>query len=79
MRPRAYGPQHGTDDGIKMGEAIGAKIVDLEWEQVHPIVLVKPEDADAKIKLLATEILSESASIGTLMGCVSTCKRQPHL
>merc|ERR1712070_698266 len=39
------------------GEAIGAKSVDLEWVQVHPTGLVKPDDADAKIKFLAAEAL----------------------
>ena len=38
-----------------MGEAIGAKTIDLEWVQVHPTGLVKPDDADAKIKFLAAE------------------------
>merc|ERR1719201_3234459 len=28
--------EHCTGDGIKMGEAIGAKSIDLEWVQVHP-------------------------------------------
>lgn len=36
-------------------EAIGAKCIDLEWVQVHPTGLVKPDDADAKIKFLAAE------------------------
>merc|ERR1712151_1209655 len=49
--------EHCTGDGIKMGEAIGAKSIDLEWVQVHPIGLVKPDDADAKIKFLAAEAL----------------------
>merc|ERR1719502_246828 len=40
-----------------MGEAIGARSVDLEWVQVHPTGLVKPDDADAKIKFLAAEAL----------------------
>ncbi|CAL1128830.1 unnamed protein product [Cladocopium goreaui] len=40
-----------------MGEAIGAKSIDLEWVQVHPTGLVKPDDADAKIKFLAAEAL----------------------
>merc|ERR1712151_360481 len=30
---------------------------DLEWVQVHPTGLVKPDDADAKIKFLAAEAL----------------------
>merc|ERR1740138_29447 len=40
-----------------MGEKIGAKTIDLEWVQVHPTGLVKPDDADAKIKFLAAEAL----------------------
>ena len=35
--------EHCTGDGIKMGEAIGAKSIDLEWVQVHPTGLVKPD------------------------------------
>ena len=47
--------EHCTGDGIKMGEAIGGKTIDLEWVQVHPTGLVKPDDPDAKIKFLAAE------------------------
>merc|ERR1719160_92950 len=49
--------EHCTGDGIKMGEAIGAKSIDLEWVQVHPTGLVKPDDPDAKVKFLAAEAL----------------------
>merc|ERR1719254_240080 len=49
--------EHCTGDGIKMGAAIGGKTIDLEWVQVHPTGLVKPEDPDAKIKFLAAEAL----------------------
>merc|ERR1719229_1593002 len=49
--------EHCTGDGIKMGEGIGAKTIDLEWVQVHPTGLVKPDDPDAKVKFLATEAL----------------------
>merc|ERR1712039_897754 len=49
--------EHCTGDAIKMGEAIGGKSIDLEWVQVHPTGLVKPDDADAKIKFLAAEAL----------------------
>eukprot|EP00931_Biecheleriopsis_adriatica_P050588 TRINITY_DN292_c0_g1_i1.p1 TRINITY_DN292_c0_g1~~TRINITY_DN292_c0_g1_i1.p1 ORF type:complete len:526 (-),score=151.54 TRINITY_DN292_c0_g1_i1:141-1661(-) len=48
---------HTTGDGIKMGEAIGARSIDLEWVQVHPTGLVEPEDPEAKIKFLAAEAL----------------------
>merc|ERR1719428_2028828 len=40
-----------------MGEAVGASSVDLEWVQVHPTGLVKPDDPDAKVKFLAAEAL----------------------
>jgi len=40
-----------------LGEAIGAKTIDLEWVQVHPTGLVKPDDPDAKVKFLAAEAL----------------------
>lgn len=48
---------HCTGDCIKAGEAIGAKTIELEWVQVHPTGLVKPDDPDAKIKFLASEAL----------------------
>merc|ERR1711866_10814 len=49
--------EHCTGDGIKLAEAIGAKSIDLEWVQVRPTGLVKPDDPDAKIKFLAAEAL----------------------
>merc|ERR1712242_390558 len=49
--------EHCTGDAIKMGEAIGAGTIDLEWVQVHPTGLVKPDDPDAKVKFLAAEAL----------------------
>merc|ERR1712222_34771 len=49
--------EHCTGDAIKMGEKVGAETIDLEWVQVHPTGLVKPDDADAKIKFLAAEAL----------------------
>jgi flavocytochrome c len=49
--------EHCTGDAIKMGNAVGAKTIDLEWVQVHPTGLVKPDDPDAKIKFLAAEAL----------------------
>merc|ERR1712100_810217 len=39
------------------GESVGAKTIDLEWVQVHPTGLVKPDDPDAKVKFLAAEAL----------------------
>ena len=48
---------HCTGDTIKMGEDFGARTLDLEWVQVHPTGLVKPDDPDAKIMFLAAEAL----------------------
>ena len=41
--------EHCTGDGIKMGAEVGGATIDLEWVQVHPTGLVKPDDADAKV------------------------------
>ncbi|KAF4727846.1 hypothetical protein FOZ62_030072, partial [Perkinsus olseni] len=49
--------EHCTGDGIKMGVAVGADTVDLEWVQVHPTGLVNPKDPDCKVKFLAAEAL----------------------
>merc|ERR1712187_834255 len=49
--------EHCTGDGIKIGEKHGAGTIDLEWVQVHPTGLVKPDEADAKVKFLAAEAL----------------------
>jgi flavocytochrome c len=49
--------EHCTGDGIKIGENHGAGTIDLEWVQVHPTGLVKPDEADAKVKFLAAEAL----------------------
>merc|ERR1712125_208151 len=49
--------EHCTGDAIKMGEIVGAESIDLEWVQVHPTGLVKPDDPDAKVKFLAAEAL----------------------
>lgn len=49
--------EHCTGDAIKMGNAVRANAVDLEWVQVHPTGLVKPDDPDAKVKFLAAEAL----------------------
>jgi len=49
--------EHCTGDAIKMGEKVGAEAIDLEWVQVHPTGLVKPDDPDSKVKFLAAEAL----------------------
>ena len=47
-----------------MGEEKGAQTIDLEWVQVHPTALVKPDDSEAKIKFLGAEALR---GVGGLM------------
>ena len=54
--PTANG-EHCTGDAIKMGEAIGAKAIDLEWSRCTRLVLVKPDDPDVQIKFFAAEAL----------------------
>merc|ERR1719238_1111016 len=49
--------EHCTGDGIKIGEKHGGATIDLEWVQVHPTGLLKPDEADAKVKFLAAEAL----------------------
>mmetsp|Transcript_19631 Transcript_19631/g.43512 ORF Transcript_19631/g.43512 Transcript_19631/m.43512 type:complete len:519 (+) Transcript_19631:53-1609(+) len=49
--------EHCTGDAIKMGESVKAQTIDLEWVQVHPTGLVKPDDEAAKVKFLAAEAL----------------------
>ena len=46
---------HCIGNGTTMGEAIGARTIDLEWVQVHPTGLVNPRDPDANVKFLAAE------------------------
>jgi hypothetical protein len=48
---------HATGDGIKLGQAVGGAVADMEWIQVNPTALVKPDDADAKLKFSGAEVL----------------------
>merc|ERR1712151_932676 len=49
--------EHCTGDGLKMTQAVGGDLVDLEWIQVHPTGLIHPDEPDAKVKFLAAEAL----------------------
>uniref|UniRef100_A0A7S4WIP6 Cytochrome b5 heme-binding domain-containing protein n=1 Tax=Alexandrium monilatum TaxID=311494 RepID=A0A7S4WIP6_9DINO len=53
-----------TGDGIRLGEAAGARTVHLDRVQVHPTGFVKPDDPEAKVKFLASEVLR---SVGGLL------------
>jgi len=48
---------HCTGDGIKMAQAIGGDVIDMDMVQVHPTALVHPNEPDAKVKFLAAEAL----------------------
>jgi len=52
--------EQGTGDGIKIGKAVGGKIIGFKWVKVRPTGLVNPEDPDAKIKFLAAAALLAS-------------------
>jgi flavocytochrome c len=55
--------EHCTGDGIKMGEQIGAGLVDMAHVQVHPTGLVHPDEPNAKVKFLAAEALRGTGAI----------------
>eukprot|EP00440_Ansanella_granifera_P039953 gb/GFBE01043333.1/.p1 GENE.gb/GFBE01043333.1/~~gb/GFBE01043333.1/.p1 ORF type:complete len:508 (+),score=80.95 gb/GFBE01043333.1/:1-1524(+) len=54
---------HCRGDAVKMGQAVGACAVDLEWVQVHPTGLVNPEQPDGKVKVLAGEALRAAGGL----------------
>lgn len=41
--PTTNGP-FATGDGVRMGRAIGAHLLGMEWVQVHPTGFVNPKD-----------------------------------
>lgn len=55
---------HCTGDGIKMAQAIGGALKDMEQVQVHPTGLVDPARPDDKVKSLAAEALR---GVGAIM------------
>ncbi|EDQ90140.1 uncharacterized protein MONBRDRAFT_18701 [Monosiga brevicollis MX1] len=60
--PTTNGP-HCTGDGIKLAQALGAELADMEFVQVHPTGLVDPREPDAKVKWLAAEALRGSGGL----------------
>jgi len=60
--PTTNGPW-ATGDGVKMGQQIGAKLVDMSEIQVHPTGFINPKDPDDKTKFLAPEALRGSGGI----------------
>lgn len=47
--------EHATGDGIKIGEQVGAGLVDMSRVQVHPSGLVDPRDPQNHVKFLCAE------------------------
>ena len=52
-----------TGSGIKMGKGTRCKVIVLKWVQVHPTVLVKPDDTDAKTDFAGAEMLLASVAL----------------
>jgi len=50
-------PSSASGDGMVIAEKIGAKLVDMEYVQVHPTGFVDPKDPEADEQTLATEAL----------------------
>jgi len=50
-------PTSATGDGMLVAEKIGAKLVDMEFVQVHPTGFIDPKNPDEKELTLATEAL----------------------
>ena len=52
-----YQQKYCIGDGIEVDRAIGGRSIDFEWVQVRLAGLVRPDDPDVEIKLLASEAL----------------------
>jgi len=60
--PTTNGPW-ATGDGVKMGQRIGARLVDMAEIQVHPTGFVNPKKRDDSTKFLAPEALRGSGGV----------------
>ncbi len=49
--------EHCTGDGVKMAEAVGAGLVQLDRVQIHPTGLVDPDNPNSKFKVLGAEAM----------------------
>ena len=52
-----------TGDGIRLGEHVGAKLVDMMYVQVNPTGLVDPKDPSNRYKAMASEALRGDGGI----------------
>jgi flavocytochrome c len=73
---------HCTGDGLKMGEEIGAALVDMSFVQVHPTGLVDPKEPNSKLKFLAAEAIRGTGAIiidATGKRCVNELGRRDYV
>ena len=68
---------HSHLSSYQSSQAIGAKSIDLEWVQVHPTGLVKPDDADAKIKFFGCRGAKYHCNVARVTWSWS-CATNPH-
>ncbi|KAJ2451470.1 hypothetical protein EV183_003604 [Coemansia sp. RSA 2336] len=52
-----------TGDGLQLGTALGADLIDMDQVQVHPTGFVRPGDADNSTKVLAAEALRGAGGV----------------
>ncbi|KAJ1740230.1 hypothetical protein LPJ79_002830 [Coemansia sp. RSA 1821] len=52
-----------TGDGLQLGTALGADLVDMDQVQVHPTGFVRPSDVDNPTKFLAAEALRGAGGV----------------
>ncbi|CAE7942718.1 osm1 [Symbiodinium sp. KB8] len=55
--------EHCTGDGLKLGEDVGAKTLDLEWVQLHPTGLIHLDEPEAPRKAIAGEIFRAAGAL----------------
>jgi len=54
---------HTTGDGIRLAETLGARLMDMDYIQLHPTGFVDPAHPDAHTKVLAGEVLRGDGAI----------------
>nr|CCC93537.1 unnamed protein product [Trypanosoma congolense IL3000] len=60
--PTTNGPW-ATGDGVKLAQALGAKLVDMDKVQLHPTGLIDPKEPSNRTKILGPEALRGSGGI----------------
>eukprot|EP00419_Tripos_fusus_P054139 CAMPEP_0172810968 /NCGR_PEP_ID=MMETSP1075-20121228/9129_1 /TAXON_ID=2916 /ORGANISM="Ceratium fusus, Strain PA161109" /LENGTH=990 /DNA_ID=CAMNT_0013650353 /DNA_START=71 /DNA_END=3041 /DNA_ORIENTATION=+ len=55
--------KHANGDGLRLAEAANARTMGLDWIQVEPTAMVKPDEPQAKFKLLADASLRSAGAL----------------